>query len=207
MAPQDGRGIVSAAAAAAPLDVARVRRTIAQLRSQLAEAVQLLGQLYEGRAWVALGLPSWEALCAEELPELGALLDVAQRRSVVVELRRGGASLRAAAAPVKVSAATAKAWCDDAGVVLATVTSLDGRVRPGTAAPGRHRATPRTDRTVALLAEAGPLSVVEVARRQKIGQHIASATLTRLAQAGRVSYRPGARRGVMGTWAAGTVAR
>lgn len=188
--------------AAANFDVARIRRTIATLRERLAEAVTLLGELYEARAWVTLGLPSWEALCAQELPELAELLDAAQRRAVVVELRRNGASLRAAAAPVGASPASAKAWCEEAGVRLATVTGLDGAVRAGTGAGGRRR-TPRTDRTVALLVEAGPLSVVEVARRQKVSQHIAAATLTRLAQRGRVEYRPGARRGVMGTWTAG----
>jgi hypothetical protein len=196
--------VSAAPAAAAALDVARVRRTIATVREHLGQAVALLGELYETRAWVTLGLPSWEALCAQELPELAELLDAAQRRAVVVELRRGGASLRAAGAPVGASPSSAKAWCAEAGVALATVTGLDGAVRAGVGAGGR-RATPRTDRTVALLAAAGPLTVVEVARRQKVSQHIAAATLTRLAQAGRVSYRPGARRGVMGTWAAGRI--
>jgi hypothetical protein len=195
---------MSAAPLTTDLDVARIRRTLETLRTHLAEAVALLGELYSARAWVALGLPSWEALCAQELPELAELLDAAQRRAVVVELRRSGASLRAAAAPVGASPASAKAWCAEAGVALATVTGLDGAVRSGTGAGGRRR-TPLTERTVALLQAAGPLSVVEVARRQKLPQHRASATLTRLAQSGRVIYVPGARRGVMGTWSAATV--
>lgn len=199
----------AAAAAITPLDVARVRRTLATLRDHLAEAVELVEQLWAGRAWVALGLPSWEALCAAELPELGVLLDAAQRRSVVVALRAGGASYRAAAAPVGASVSTAKAWAEEAGVVLELARGTDGKLRRAErSAPAAGRpASPRTDRTVALLAERGPLSVAEVARAQRVGQHIASATLTRLAQAGRVTYTPGARRGVMGTWAAGSVAR
>jgi DNA-directed RNA polymerase specialized sigma24 family protein len=126
---------VSAQPAAAPLDLVTVRRKLRDVREALAAAVELLGELYDGRAWVALGLPSWAALCEQELPELAQLLTVDQRRAVVVELRRGhGASFRAAAAPAGVSAATAKSWCDEAGVQLASVSSLDGRVRPGSRA-------------------------------------------------------------------------
>lgn len=194
------------AAAAGDLDVARVRRTIAALREHLSAAVELLGELYERRAWVTLGLPSWEALCAEELPELAQLLDAAQRRGVVVELRRKGASLRAAAAPVGASPASAKAWCDEAGVVLELAQSLDGRVRPGTAAGTERRTRPRTstvDRVRALVAEAGEagLTVHDVARRLRINQCQASATLYRLAGSGRLTYRRPAKRGQTGTYA------
>src|SRR5205807_1024684 len=120
-----GSGV--SAPALAPLDLVTVRRTLRECRAKLADAVALLGQLYDGRAWVTLGLPSWQALVDQELPELAQLLTVDQKRDVVVDLRRRGLSLRAAAAPAGVSAATAKTWADNAGVQLATVTSLDGR--------------------------------------------------------------------------------
>src|SRR5437868_4216905 len=122
---------MSAVRAAAPLDLVTVRRKLRDVREALAAAVELLGELYDGRAWVALELPSWQALVDQELPELAQLLTVAEKRAVVLELRQRGMSLRAAAAPAGVSAATAKTWADDAGVQLASVTSLDGRVRPG----------------------------------------------------------------------------
>jgi hypothetical protein len=196
---------VSAAVAAAPLEVARVRRTLAQLRETLAEAVALLGELYEGRAWVALGLPSWEALCAQELPELGQLLDVAQRKSLVVELRGRGMSLRAAAAPVGVSAPTAKAWADEAGVKLATVTSLDGRERPATAAPVEQKPRPRLTnvaRAVLLVRGAGAdgVTVHDVARKLRLNQCAASALLSRLAADGRLVYLRPAKRGQVGRY-------
>lgn len=197
---------MSAAAAVAPLDVARVRRTIAALREHLAQAVALLGELYDGRAWVALGLPSWEALCAQELPELAQLLDAAQRRSVVVDLRQRGMSLRAAAAPAGVSAATAKTWCDDAGVQLASVTSLDGRVRPASslvAKPDKPRLT-HVARAVLVVREAGDAGVTvhELTKRLRLNQCATSALLSRLARDGRLTYRAPAKRGQTGRYVA-----
>jgi hypothetical protein len=196
---------MTAVPAAAPLEVARVRRTIAQLRETLAAAVELLGELYDGRAWIALGLPSWEALCAQELPELGQLLSVAERRSLVVDLRQRGMSLRAAAAPAGVSAATAKTWTDEAGVQLASVTSLDGRIRPG--AGVKQAAKPRlTNVARAMLAvkgagEAG-LTVHEVTARLRLHHGATSALLSRLAADGRLRYVAPAKRGQTGRYVA-----
>jgi transposase len=199
---------VSAARAAAPLDVARVRKTIRDLRAKLTEAVALLGELYDGRAWVALGLPSWEALCAQELPELGQLLTLAERQSLVVDLRQRGMSLRAAAAPAGVSAATAKTWTDDAGVQLATVTSLDGRVRPAMnqgLRPGAAR--PRLTnvaRAVLVVREAGDAGVTvhELTKRLRLHHGATSALLSRLAADGRLVYRAPAKRGQTGRYVA-----
>jgi len=168
---------MSAVRAAGPLDVARVRKTIRDLRAKLTEAVSLLGELYDGRAWVALGLPSWEALCAQE----------------------------AAAAPAGVSAATAKTWTDNAGVQLATVTSLDGRIRPATSTstPAKPRLT-NVARAVLVVREAGDagITVHEVTRRLKLHHGATSALLSRLAADGRLTYRPPAKRGQTGTYLA-----
>ena len=196
-------GFSTASEAPAPLDVARIRRTIAQLREHLTEAVRLLGELYDARAWVTLGLPSWEALCEQELPELGELLSAADRRAVVVELRRGGASLRAAAAPVKASVGSAKAWCDDAGVRPAVTRSLDGRSRPATGTRGEVR--PRLTnvaRAVLVVQESGDAGVTvhDLARRLRLNQCATSALLSRLAAAGRLSYRRPAKRGQTGRY-------
>lgn len=195
------------APAFAPLDVARVRRTLRDLRSKLSEAVALLGELYDGRAWVALGLPSWEALCAQELPELGQLLTLAERKSLVVDLRQRGMSLRAAAAPAGVSAATAKSWTDAAGVQLATVTSLDGRVRPAVA-PGETVTRPRLTnvaRAILVVREAGDAGVTvhQLGKRLRLNQCATSALLSRLARDGRLVYRAPAKRGQTGTYVAG----
>jgi transposase len=197
---------MSAVTAPAPLDVARVRRTIAQLREHLAAAVELLGELYEARAWVTLGLPSWEALCAQELPELGELLSAAERRAVVVELRKGGASLRAAAAPVKVSAASAKTWCDEAGVQPEKTLSKDGRVRPAssTSTSTRPQLT-NVARAVLAVRGAGEqgLTVHELAGKLRLNQCATSALLSRLAADGRLTYRRPAKRGQTGSYVLG----
>jgi len=196
---------MSAVRAAAPLDLVTVRRKLRDVREALAAAVELLGELYDGRAWVALELPSWQALVDQELPELAQLLTVAEKRAVVLELRQRGMSLRAAAAPAGVSAATAKTWADDAGVQLASVTSLDGRVRPGssTSTSTRPRLT-NVARAVLVIREAGAagITVHDLTKRLRLNQCATSALLSRLAADGRLTYRAPAKRGQTGTYAA-----
>lgn len=196
---------MSAVRAAAPLDVARVRQQIAQARELLAGARELLAELYEARAWVTLGLDSWQTLCTQELPELAQLLTLAERQSLVVELRRGGMSLRAAAAPAGVAPNTARKWLDDAGVQLATVTSLDGRQRPASATPAARRPkAAKVDRVVQLVVDAGDvgLTVFDLMERTRWRQSSAAAALCRLAAAERIAYRAPAKRGQTGRYVA-----
>jgi len=198
--------VTAPAAAVAPLDVARARRLTARLREALADAVDLLSEAYDGQAWKALGYPSWTAYCSTELPELEQLLTTAQKRDVVVALRGRGLSLRAAAAPARWSAATAKTWTDVAGVQLATVTSLDGRQRPAAAA-GERPAKPRLTkdaRAVLIVREAGDAGVTvhALAKRLRLNQCATSALLSRLAADGRLTYVRPAKRGQTGTYVA-----
>lgn len=191
------------AVAATELEVARIRRTIAELRGHLGESVRLLRDLYEARAWVTLGLPSWGALIEQELPELEQLLTEAERRAVVLELRAAGASLRAAAEPAKVSAATAKAWCDQAAVSPERVTSLDGRIRPTTGV--QHAVKPRlTNVARAVLAVKGAgergLTVHELGGKLRLHHGATSALLSRLAHDGRLVYVAPAQRGQTGRY-------
>jgi hypothetical protein len=194
---------VAASHSTSQLEVARVRRTIAELRGHLGESVRLLRELYEARAWVTLGLPSWAALIERELPELEQLLTEAERRAVVLELRAAGASLRAAAEPAKVSAATAKTWCDDAGVSPERVTSLDGRIRPG--AGVKQSVKPRlTNVARAVLAVRGAgergLTVHELTAKLRLHHGATSALLSRLAGDGRLRYVAPAKRGQTGRY-------
>lgn len=195
-------------AAAASLDVARVRAKLDQARELLAGARELLAELYAERAWVTLGLDSWQTLCARELPELAELLTLAERQSLVVELRRGGMSLRAAAAPAGVAPNTARKWLDHAGVQLASVTSLDGRVRPAAAAaPAKRRRVVKVDRVVQLVVDAGDagLTVFDLIERTRWRQSSAAAALCRLAAAGRLQYLAPARRGQVGRYVVGRI--
>jgi len=197
--------VTAPAAAVAPLDVARARRLTARLREALADAVALLSEAYDGQAWKALGYPSWTAYCSTELPELEQLLTTAQKRDVVVALRGRGLSLRAAAAPAGVSAATAKTWADEAGVQLATVTSLDGRQRPASTdvVPNRPKLT-NIARAVLVVREAGDAGVTvhALAKRLRLNQCATSALLSRLAADGRLTYVRPAKRGQTGTYVA-----
>jgi DNA-binding MarR family transcriptional regulator len=194
------------AAAAVRLDTVRARKLTRELQRALDVAVGLLTEVYDGRVWLALDYPTWDAYCAAELPQLALLgkgLPGEERVAKVAELRRLGMSLRAIATALGLAPNTVKAAADAAGVQLAEVVSLDGATRRMPAAPRpRRRGPAKTDRTVALLAAAGPegLSVLEVARELRCPQHKAAATLTRLEDAGRIVYVRPERRGQFGRY-------
>lgn len=197
---------MSAAAAPAPLDVARARRLTRQLREALTVAVDLVVAVFEGRAWEALGYVSWDEYCERELPELAQLrLTIEQRRETVAALRGSGLSVRAIAKPLGLSVGTVHADLKAAGVELATVTSLDGRARPATGAQGgtRPRLT-NVARAVLVVQEAGDAGVTvhELAKRLRLNQCATSALLSRLAGDGRLEYRRPAKRGQTGTYVA-----
>lgn len=198
----------AAAAGVVQLDRARAELLTAKLRDALDLAVELVRELHEREGWRALGYDSWPAYCRGELPQLAVIvrgLPKEERRAKVSELRAGGMSLRDVAEVTGLAPNTVRA--DSAGVQLVAVRSRDGALRPATAAPAAPvRRRPKTDRTVELLRAAGPLTVLQVARELRCPQHKAAATLTRLEDAGRITYRPGARRGQFGTYAAGRIA-
>jgi transposase len=191
------------APAVAPLDVARARRLTRDLQQALTLALDLLTEVFDGQAWKVLGHDSWEAYCAAELPQLAQLrMPLEDRRAAVAELRGRGMSLRAIGAPLGLSAQTVQRDLQAADVQLATVTSLDGRTRPAAAARPVVQAPPprTTDRVVQLLRDAGPLTVHQVAKRLRLNQCATSAALSRLAAAGRITYRRPAKRGQVGTY-------
>jgi hypothetical protein len=90
-------------------------------------------------------------------------------------------------------------------VAPAEVLSLDGsrRASSSTAGRPRRRRTPLTDRVITLLAARGPLDVRTIARELHTERHLIAPTLTRLEDAGRITYRRPERRGQFGTYATG----
>lgn len=194
------------AAAVAPLDVARARRLTKRLREALTIAVDLLTEVFDGRAWEALGYPTWEQYCAAELPELAQLqLAVDDRRRLFAELRERGMSLRAIGAPFALSAMTVQRDLKAAGVQLATVTALDGRQRSAAACIPDRAPRPRLTnvaRAVLYVREAGEdgRTVHEVCRKLRLHHGATSALLSRLAADGRLTYQRPAKRGQTGRY-------
>lgn len=95
---------------AATLTRESARRLTGKIRDALAVADDLIVRAYEGRAWEALGHPSWEAYCVAELPELRAMkLRAPVRRARVHALLDAGASIREAAVSAGASVGSAHA--------------------------------------------------------------------------------------------------
>jgi hypothetical protein len=171
----------------AALQQTTARQRLTAIRNALALADDLLAQAYAARDWEALGHPSWEAYCAAEIPELRHLkLRAPERRARIQTLRNAapGISVR------ELAAAT--------GAAVGTVHA-DLAPRPGAESlPGA--AVSKVAHTLTLL-DAGPLTVHQLIKRTRWHHGQASATLSRLAAAGRVAYTPPARRGGTGTYA------
>jgi hypothetical protein len=172
--------------AAAVLDTAAARRLTARIRDALAIADNLLAAAFAGRAWEALGHVDWPAYCAAELPELRHIkLRRVERQARVAALHAEGATQR------DIMAATGASL----GTINADVAAL---TRPAPAEPAAPVC--KTARTLELL-EGGPLTVHQLVKRTRWSQTSASATLCRLAAAGRIDYRPPAKRGQVGVYA------
>jgi hypothetical protein len=74
---------------------------VAYIREQQAELPRRVAEAYAGRAWVALGYPSWEAMCEAE--GLCLRLPRDERPALVLELTGAGLSTRAIAPIVGVT--------------------------------------------------------------------------------------------------------
>ncbi|GAB3349896.1 helix-turn-helix domain-containing protein [Modestobacter lapidis] len=172
------------------------RKLTQRIRAKVADALDLIVQAWEGRAWEALDYPTWDDYLAAELPEVKAFrLPIDTRRDAVAAWSARGMSQRAMAAGLNVSPATIAA--DVAEVVPhdedATVVSLDGRqrkarVRRERPAPEPPPAMTKRDRAVQLVAEQGDrgLTVKELCALTDWPQTTASGTLTPLERQGRI---------------------
>lgn len=93
--------------------------------------------LYQGRAWIALGYPSWDALCDTELGGARIALPRQQRQEIVCDLRQSGMSNRAIASAVGVAYGTIRndlaATEQNCSVdPPSLITGVDGRTRTAT---------------------------------------------------------------------------
>src|SRR5271165_4834479 len=94
---------------------------------QFASAVlwDLLVTAYHGRAWSALGYPSWDAYCSSEFKNTRIRLPREERAEVVCSLRESGLSIRAIASGVGIDTKTVQT--DLKSGVGNSHTSLAGR--------------------------------------------------------------------------------
>jgi hypothetical protein len=183
---------VTAVQTAELLDVDTARAATDRLRLTLTDAHEQLIELFRRRAHEALGYgkgtAGWTAYCAAEFGELLHVKPTGEQLAAMVD---AGLSQRQAAAPFAVSLGTVNA-------ALQSRRAGPAGAPPPPAAPVRRREL--TARIVDLLAEAGPLDVLAVAKRLRVRQAQVSPALCRLAAAGRITYRPPARRGLMGVY-------
>jgi len=180
------------------LDIEQARAATDRLRLTLTDAHEQLIELYRRRAHEALGYgkgtAGWSAYCAAEFGELlNVRLPRDTRGEVLAAMVDAGMNQRQAAAPFAVSLGTVNAALQQHRKI--------SRSPAGAAAPAPKNLS-KVDRVLALVAAAGPggLTVEQLRRSTRWHHGSASAVLVRLAAAGRISYRPGPRRGVMGTY-------
>jgi hypothetical protein len=178
--------VTAALLAPAALDAAEARARTDRLTLTLTDAHEQLIELFAGRAHEALGYgrgpAGWKAYCAAEFGELLYVrLPASVRAEAFRRMDAAGMSRRNIADAFRVSPSTVQA----------------DLVGP---APAAVAAGPLTGRVLALLAERGPLTVHDVARRLKVHHGRASGTLSRLAASGRIVYDRPARRGLTGTY-------
>lgn len=171
-----------------PLSRDDARELTGRIRILLGDALDLIADAWAGRAWEALGHPTWEAYLAAEVPEVKLLgLPVDVRRDAVARWSGRGMSQAAMAKGLNVSAGTIN---NDVRQVVpaeegAVVVSLDGRRRPARTArpaPPKPQKLTRTDEALALIVAAGAagLTSTELAKRARWERDLASATLSRL---------------------------
>lgn len=116
----------------ATLDIEDAKRRLDRVKSGVERIWDDLVALYQGRAWLALGYSSWDALCDAELDGARIALPREARREVVGELRTAGMSTRAIGVAVGVDHATVVRDLQSptgANAPVATITGLDGKRR------------------------------------------------------------------------------
>jgi hypothetical protein len=117
----------------ATLEIEDAKRRLDRVKSGVERIWDDLVALYKGRAWLALGYSSWDALCDAELDGARIALPISERREVVAEMRSQGMSTRAIASAVGVSHMTIHTDLPAVNKFTpAAVVGLDGKRQPAT---------------------------------------------------------------------------
>jgi len=132
-----------------PLGAGEARARLDRVRGALGLVWDDLVALYEGRAWLALGHASWEALCDAELGGARVPASRLERREAVRQLRGAGMSTRAIGTALGASEATVRRDLGQAGASNDAVADRNG-------APTVPGDTERTEAPLAPPAEPVP---------------------------------------------------
>lgn len=90
------------------MDATEARELTDGLRKGLDLAWEVVAKLYAGRAWLALGHPTWDEYCEAEFDGCRVKLPREERAQKIGSLRSAGLSLRAIGAATGVSEATVR---------------------------------------------------------------------------------------------------
>lgn len=132
---------LAAVVAERDLNEVEARGLVDGMKADVADLGERLGIAYTGRAWVALGYGSWDAMCDAEFPGARLRLPREQRAEQVQSLAAMGLSTRAIGSALGVHHDTVasdlkKATVGNPTVARpSTVQSLDGRTRPASQPP------------------------------------------------------------------------
>lgn len=117
----------------ATLEIEDAKRRLDRVKSGVERIWDDLVALYQGRAWLALGYASWDALCDAELDGARIALPREARREAVATMRNAGMSTRAIGMAVGVTHPTVLGDLQHStgrNVPVDQVVSLDGKSRP-----------------------------------------------------------------------------
>lgn len=110
------------------LDKGAAERLVQEIRVMDAELWEKMMDLYEGRAWIALGYSSWGELCDTEFKANNFRIPREDRREIVMSMRERGMSTRAIAAATGTSKGTVdRALSGAPNGAPAPVTGTDGK--------------------------------------------------------------------------------
>lgn len=127
------------------LNEVEARRLVDGIRADVSDLGERIATAYKGRAWVALGYQSWDALCDAEFQGARLRIPREDRAEQVQSLRAAGLSTRAIGTALGIGKGTVDRDLATApsGAVEqpTTVRSLDGRARPATQ-PARPQTSP-----------------------------------------------------------------
>lgn len=113
------------------LDKGAAERLVQEIRVMDAELWEKMMDLYEGRAWIALGYSSWGELCDTEFKANNFRIPREDRREIVMSMRERGMSTRAIASGIGTSQDTVNRELSASGERnRSPITGTDGKTYP-----------------------------------------------------------------------------